>query len=74
MVFSNDEEKRRRQYRVKDEDDADAGKDDAEDDGDGEKKAICRGRKMRHKWCVRFAWKAVRPPICTTTSILVQSS
>ena len=28
--------------RVKDED-------DAEDDGDGEKKAICRGRKMRHK-------------------------
>ena len=22
---------------------------DAGDDGDGEKKAICRGRKMRHK-------------------------
>ena len=39
MVFSNDEGNI---CRVKDED-------DAEDDDDGEKKAICRGRKMRHK-------------------------
>ena len=52
MVFSNDEERRRRQYRVKDEDgvdEADAGDDGDGDGGDGEKKAICRGRKMRHK-------------------------
>ena len=55
-----DEEKRKRQFRVKydgSDDDADGdGGDDADngdsgddDDGDGEKKAICRGRKMRHK-------------------------
>ena len=51
----NDEEKRQRQCMVEDDDDdadadgdgADGGYDD--DYGDGEKKAICRGRKMRHK-------------------------
>ena len=34
MVFSNDEERRRRQYRVKDEDGGD--EIDAGDDGDGD--------------------------------------